>query len=187
MYLYVCPNTNPSLGPVKDNQQAVSVYDNKLGNIRTVITTPDEADQFIKDRSAVINHAEKSGLALGGLTTIAGTGIGAGINYLSGIKHNKEAEALTKEFLEHLATLPKKPYSVYVEAMDFLKSKNLDTFKHSFEETANAFKKVKLKNKLLNGAIAGSLISACLGLMIPLAKISNADAKITQEFIEHNK
>ena len=46
--LFVIPNYNPSLGPVKGNQQGVSVYDRALGNRRTVITTPEEAEEFIK-------------------------------------------------------------------------------------------------------------------------------------------
>src|SRR5574344_249286 len=99
-FVYSVPNYNPALGPQNGNRQSVSVYDRDLGNRRTVITTPDEAEEFIKDRKNVISHANKTGFALAGLTTAAATGIGTGMSYFKNSKLNKLIDKLNPEIKE---------------------------------------------------------------------------------------
>ena len=73
----MCINSNPALGPVNGDKQAVSVYDRYLGNNRTVVTTPDAADEFIKSRKKTLKDADKKGIVWTVLTTAAGAVTGA--------------------------------------------------------------------------------------------------------------
>ena len=77
MCVDMCVNTNPALGPVNGDKQAVSVYDRYLGNNRTVVTTPDVADEFIKSRKKTLKDADKKGIVWTVLTTAAGAVTGA--------------------------------------------------------------------------------------------------------------
>ena len=77
MCVDMCVNMNPALGPVNGDKQAVSVYDRKLGNRRTVVTTPDAADEFIKSRKKTIKYANIKGFVWDVLITAAGAVTGA--------------------------------------------------------------------------------------------------------------
>ena len=74
--IYVVPNYNPSLGPIKDGKQAVSVYDRDLGNRRTIITSQEEADAFVQTRKEVMQKAGKKGLVAALGTIVTGVLIG---------------------------------------------------------------------------------------------------------------
>ena len=76
-FVWKVTNMNPALGPVNGDKQAVSVYDRKLGSRRTVVTTPDAADEFIKSRKKTIKDANIKGFVWTVLTTAAGAVTGA--------------------------------------------------------------------------------------------------------------
>lgn len=184
--LFVIPNYNPSLGPVKGNQQGVSVYDRALGNRRTVITTPEEAEEFIKDRNSVISHANKTGFALAGLTTAAATGISAGISYAKNNNLNKLIDELNPQIKDFALKHNKDGYTLRDA---FLKHKDISSskLKHTFDILENNFKKVNVKSNVKEAVLITGIMAGIFSLLIPSIKAENADKKITNEFINANK
>lgn len=197
---------NPALGPIKGNQQAVSVYDRDLGNRRTVLTTPEEADEFVKERQEKIKNAQRRGLVDGLLITAGGAGIGGAINaYLeksNADKLNKIVDQLNPEYAQAYAEKaaqmkainskldPK--MSVKMEVLDRDAFKNLRfELGKLFSEDENIFKKVDpkvlMKKGAKYGAIMGAALAAIIGIFTPAFRAENADRKITKDFIENNK
>lgn len=185
-FVYSVPNCNPALGPKNGDRQSVSVYDRELGNRRTIITTPDEADEFIKDRKKVISHANRVGLALTGLTTVATAGIAAGISYMKNNNLNKLIDHLNPEIKDFALKNCKKGFDLRDA---FLKHKGISSskIKDTFGILENNFKKINVKSNVKEAAILAGILGFVLGLLIPSIKAENADNKITKEFINANK
>lgn len=195
IFLYTVPNRNPSLGPVEGDKQQVSVYDSKLGNNRTVITTPEEADLFIDTRNQVINSAAKRGWGLAGLATAAGAGIGAGVNRYFDVKNAKQINALIDPLNKTMKDLLDSGKSVLVAKLEALgkdEFKNLQwELREVFSEDTKMFKAIDIKSvakrAMKMGALGGAALAACFAVAIPFIKADRADRKITQEFIDYNK
>ncbi len=194
-FVYDVPNLNPALGPVQGDKQSVSVYDRNLGNRRTIVTTPEEADLFIDTRKQVIDAAAKDGWKLAGLTTVAGSAIGAGVNRYMDVKKAKKLDALIEPLNAALKELVDAGKSLFAAKIDVLEK---DLFKEHrfdlgelFSEEAKAFKHVDVKSiakrAMKMGALGGAALAACFAFSIPFVKAGNTDKKITQEFIDYNK
>lgn len=194
-FVYDIPNVNPSLGPVKGEKQDVSVYDRDLGNRRIVTTTPEEADDFVKTRTQVVNSATKRGWGLAALATAAGAAIGAGIESLSKVRHAKKLNELVEPLNKGLAELLESGKSLFSAKFDLLEKDAFKKFsfelRELFSEDAKMFKpadiKAVAKRAMKSGAIGGAVVAAIFAWMIPLASANNADKKVTQEFIDANK
>ncbi len=185
-FVYSVPNYNPALGPKTGNRQSVSVYDRDLGNRRTVITTADEAEEFIKDRKSVISHANKTGFALAGLTTAAATGIGAGMSYFKNSKLNKLIDTLNPE-IKDFALKNNKDGLKLRDAFLNHKGINSSKLKSAFDILNNNFKKIDVKSNVKEAALITGIMAGVFSLLIPSIKAENADKKITKEFINANK
>lgn len=195
-FVYNIQNTNPALGPIKGDSQAVSVYDRDLGNRRTVITSPEEAEEFVTARKHYVNSAAKQGLGIGAAMTAIGAAAGAVINHeiekSKAIKLNKLVDQINGEYKQALKN-SKKGNTFILE--DVLKSdvyKNVKfKLRELFSYDENIFKNVDLKalskTSLKVGALIGAGIGAFFGLFAPDFKAEKADKKITQAFIENNK
>lgn len=197
-FVYSVPNYNPALGPVSDGKQSVSVYDRALGNRRTVVTTPEEADAFIKVRKESLDKASKRGLVDVPVVALAGAGLGAGINavyeYFNTTKLNKladEAGVALKEMME------KEPSKI-LDSLKFELLHNNEKFKghwfnldEMFDAGTKEFKHIDMAKALKKagktGAIAGGVAGLCLGLFAPSIRAENVDKKLTNSFIENNK
>ena len=194
-FVYEVPNMNPALGSITNNQQSVSVYDRDLGNRRTVITTPEEADAFIDTRKQVINSAANRGWGLAGLVTAAGAAIGAGVNRYFDVKSAKKLDALIDPLNQVLSDAIASGKTLFSAKFDALRKDAFKKFSFElgelFSEDAKMFKHVDIKSiakhAMKTGAIGGALLAACFAFSIPFVKANNADKKITQEFIELNK
>ncbi|MBD5402995.1 hypothetical protein HDR58_09425 [bacterium] len=207
-FLASIPNTNPALGPIEKNKQAVSVYDRRLGNVRTVITTPEKADEYIKKREEQVTAATKKGWVLTGITTGSGAIVGAYLNTL--IDRNK-----AKKLNELVDIINPEYKTAYDQAFDAhksrwgntytfndlgIKSNLLDKEKYKnfefelrrlFSSELNNFKKADIKTvtkkAIKTGAITGSVLAFCFGIAAPYLKANKADRKITEVFIHENK
>lgn len=207
-FVYNIPNLNPALGPVKGDSQAVSVYDRDLGNRRTVITTPEEADEFVQARKDAIQSGSKKGCALGLATTAAGAGIGAAANYMmeqskattiNGLidKLNPEYKAIYEAAkAKHIAQFKSThAFSGMMERANLLAKDAYKKFdfelRKLFSADNNSFTKIDVakaaKKGLKAGALIGGAIALCFGLFLPAIKAESADKRITKEFIENNK
>ncbi len=200
--VYNIPNMNPALGVINDGKQTVSVYDRDLGNRRTVITTPEDADAFVTARKEVLKNAAKQGCLDGLLLTVAGTGIGAAINaYMENAKAkdlNTLIDKLNTDFKEALdkanAESKTGDQTVFVKSdilnKDAYKAKKLDLME-LFSEEAKEFKKLDVskvtKKAGKYGALIGGATAAIIGLFIPEYKAEKADKKLTEAFINNNK
>ena len=194
-FVYDIPNVNPSLGPVKGDKQEVSVYDRNLANRRIVTTTPEEADEFVKTRTQVVNSATKRGWGLAALTTAVGAAIGAGLESFYKVGHAKKLNELVEPLNKGLEELVASGKSLFSAKFDLLGKDAFKKFafelRELFSEDAKMFKpadiKAVAKSAMKSGAIGGAIVAAILGLMIPFINANNADKKITQEFIDANK
>lgn len=195
-FVYNVPNMNPAVGVAKNGKQAVSVYDRDLGNRRTVMTTPEEADAFITARKEVINNATKQGYIDGLLTTAAGAGIGAAVNaYIENTKSKKMNELIDKlnpEFKEALAANKDNLIKTKMQVLSRDNYKEHEfKLRDLFSDEAKEFKKLdvsKLTKKAgMYGAIIAGATAAVIGLFIPAFKAENADKKLTEAFINNNK
>ncbi|MGN0030700.1 MAG: hypothetical protein ACI37Q_01950 [Candidatus Gastranaerophilaceae bacterium] len=194
-FVYDIPNVNPSLGPVKGEKQDVSVYDRDLGNRRTVTTTPEEADDFVKTRTQVVNSATKRGWGLAALATATGAAIGAGVETFSKVGHAKKLNELVEPLNKGLAELLESGKSLFSAKFDLLEKDAFKKFsfelRELFSEDAKMFKPADImavaKRAMKSGAIGGAVVAAIFAWVIPLASANNADKKITQEFIDANK
>lgn len=194
-FVYDVPNLNPALGPVEGDKQTVCVYDRNLGNRRTIVTTPEEADLFISTRKQVIDDAAKRGWGLAGLTTAAGAAIGAGVNRYMDVKKAKNLDKLVEPLntsFKELLDAGKTAFGAKIDVLDkdLFKGHRFD-LGDLFSEEAKAFKHVDVKSiarrAMKMGALGGAALAACFAFSIPFIKAGNADKKITQEFIDYNK
>ncbi len=195
-FVYNVPNMNPAVGVAKDGKQAVSVYDRGLGNRRTVITTPEEADAFVTARKEVISNATKQGYIEALFTTIAGAGFGAGVNafweHSKTRKLNELVDKLNPEFKTELAANKNDAIKTKMQvlARDAYKEHEFK-LRNLFSEEAQEFVKIDMTKALkkagMYGAAFGALTAAFIGLFIPAFKAENADKKITEAFINNNK
>lgn len=199
---FVCSvsNTNPSLGPVKGDQQSISVYDRNLGNRRTLISTPEEIDDFVSERSSVLKSARKNGLAIG-LSTLAGcTAAGAGI--AAALKSNKinKLNELVPELNSTLTNILKNSkekfpsaFKAKDEAIEIMSKKyselkqsiKTDLFNFNKERFVKINKNNAVKDAAAEGALLGMVLGS-LGLFAPACMEESADKKITDRFIRNN-
>ena len=194
---FVCdiPNVNPSLGPVKGDKQEVSVYDRDLANRRIVTTTPEEADEFVKTRTQVVNSATKRGWGLAALTTAVGAAIGAGVESFFDVRHTKKLNKLIEPLNNALDELVASGESLLGAKLKVLEKDAFKNFsfelRELFSEDAKMFKSADItavaKRAMKSGAIGGAIVAAILALMIPSKNANNADNKPTQEFLDANK
>ena len=197
-FVYSVPNMNPAMGVAKDGKQAVSVYDRNLGNRRTVVTTPEEADAFVKVRKETIENASKRGLVDIPVVAVAGAGLGASIDaayeYFNTTKLNK----LATEANEALKAMQEAKPTEAIESLKYDLLHHNDKFKghwaklsDMFSEEAKEFKALNMTKELKkagkSGAIIGAVTGLCLGLFAPAIRDENADKKLTAAFIENNK
>lgn len=193
MATYLIDNYNPSLGPVIDGKLNVSVYDRDLGNMRTVSTTPQEADEFVKNRKTVLTAANKDGIKLGvgiaAATAVACAVAGAIMGAVRTGKINKAADKLnaaiqqlgdnvTSEVERKIQIQSMKMESPFWADLKF--NETLGQFVH--------FDKLKAAVNYAKWGVAGGLgLGAILGSIASFGKVELADKKITNEFIEANK
>ena len=69
-------NYTPALGPVQNGKQTVSVYDNSIGNRRTVVATEQEVDRFLMERDSVMKDGRKKDYRNLFVSTVAGIATG---------------------------------------------------------------------------------------------------------------
>lgn len=194
-FVYEVPNMNPALGPVKGDKQSVSVYDRDLGNRRTIITTPDEADEFIQYRKDKMQDAAKRGWGLAALTTAAGAAAGAAVNVLKNVKEAEKLNELIEPLNKAFKAVLKNPDMIIKAKFETLEKDEFKNYKFKLGELfsidTNEFKKIDIKSLMKRagkyGAVCGALLTACFAFAIPFIKASNADKNITQAFIEDNK
>lgn len=206
-FVYNIPNYNPALGAAKDGKQAVSVYDRDLGNRRTVITTPEEADAFIKERKEAIKEAEKKGIVDGVLITTGAAAVSGGINAViernNANKLNKIIDQLNPEFrqafesanAEHLKKFGKELESTISIRHNILSKDAYKPFSFKlldlFSAEQKAFNKVNITKAMkkagLNGAIIGGVFGLLVGIFTPEFRAEKVDRKLTSNFIENNK
>jgi len=195
-YVYSVPNMNPSLGPVKNGKQAVSVYDRELGNRRTVITSAEEADAFVSFRKKALEKAAQKGMLDGLLLMAAGAGVGAGVGaYTESEKSNKInslIEPLNKEFKELLAEKPDMVVTAKSSVLNLdAYKKYADELRKLFSEETKEFTKIDVAKAVKDvgkyGALIGAAIAGIFGLFIPAFKVENKDKQLTDAFIRYNK
>lgn len=200
------PNTNPSLGPVQGNKQSISVYDSKLGNHRTIVATPEECENFIKERNAANKQGSAAWAGISALGAVAGAGIGTSkaksdMNALNELvdKANKVLkEELGKIKVDDRAWVPNemKDFSRNLEISSAVDKAARSTgkffdIKELYDNATKSFKKLEVpKTKEL--ACSGALLGLCAGVVIGgLALIAKRGKKvnaITEEFIaKHNQ
>ncbi len=185
--VYPVINTNPALGPIKGNSQAVSVYDRKLGNNRTVITTPEEAEEFVDSRNSAIKKANNNGLGITALTTALGAAAGSAYTYCKNIKLNKLIDKLNPEIKEFAANTGNKGIMLKHNFLDLKKLSPYGSLSETFSNTKNIFEKVKLTKGMGELAAISAVFGMLGGLMAACNMVSKADNKVTQEFIDNNK
>ncbi len=197
MIIYTVQNSNPTVGPVRGETQTISVYDRDLGNRRTIISTPEEVDEFVSARKRAMNKASNEGLGIMAGMTALGGAAGAAINsYLENNKANKInnlVDKLNVDYKEAIKDYKKgSTWSIINELLEKENYKNAASkLRNLFSNKENLFKKIDLKTiakpALKYGALFGAAIGIGIGMFAPGAKVENADKKITQAFIEDNK
>lgn len=198
-FIYNIENTNPVIGAVKGDCQTVSVYDRDLGNRRTVITSPEEVDEFVTARKHNVDSAAKQGLGIGAALIAIGAGAGAAINRKleksKAIKVNKLVDQINAEYKNKKALIKdKEKFSTFI-LDDIFKSATYKNFESKlrglFSYNEEIFKQIDInalsKSSLREGAWIGGAIGLLIGIFVPGIKVENADKKITQAFIENNK
>ncbi len=185
---------SPALGAVKGDTQEVSVYDSKLGNRRVVITTPEEADAFVKDREDAIKKAAKKGWGLAALGTATGGAIGAAVGGALGLRDGKKLSAFVEPLNQEIQALLASGKSLFMaksEALHNIAKDHYFDMNKYFDEGLKAFKaidpKVIAKKAAKSGLAAGAFLAACFAVAIPFFKAQNAGNKVSQEFLEANK
>lgn len=176
-----------SLGPIKGNKQSVSVYDSKFGNNRTVVTTPEEAEEFINYRNSALKKACRQGLGITALATTLGAGAGALYTRYKNTNLNKLIDKINPEIIDYARKTGKDGYSLKHDFLDLKKISTFGDLSKTFSNTKNLFEKVKLTKGMGEIAIIPGLIGTLIGLVTTGIKVDKTDYKITQQFINDNK
>ena len=197
-FVYNIPNYNPALGVAKDGKQVVSVYDRNIGNRRSVVTSPEEADAFVKARKEIIENASKRGLCDIPVLGVAGAGLGAAIDVAYTYFETNKLNNLATEATEALKNMQEAKPTEMISSLKYdLLHKN-EKFKghwaklsDMFCEESKSFKALDMTKQLKKagkaGAIAGGVAGLCFGLFAPALRVEKADKKFTSLFIENNK
>lgn len=182
---YPVENTNPSLGPVQNGKQPISVYDVKLGNTRTFFATPNECDEFISSRQNIKKENSKRTIKTMLLSSIIGAGLGSGIGAIDGKLVTNTINENVERMNAELASGKKQLHNLEVPYISSF------SFNELYDKATKTYKKMgsaKIKENAIIGGMAGVFSLLILGFLNSESKNAKALIKLDRAFIdEHSK
>ena len=149
----------PVLGPTIRNRQPVTVYDTKNNVRRTIVTSPEEAEAFVRMRNRETKKAVKKGLLQGFGIATAGAAIGS------------------------VVALIAKPSFANKHLVNQLKiAKNSTTSYKKFAKLAcdHFARYIKARSaSISDGALMGATLGTVFGIFKPAVNAQKADKEIT--------